>query len=336
VAALLLGLLVCSGCSINQMATRMVADSLASGGGGGSVFTSDEDPELVEDALPFALKLYELLIESDPKNDELLVSAGSGFISYAYAFIEMPASMLSYDEYEREKRMKRRANAMYLRGRGYVFDALELRYPGFYEAVHAKEPGRFVELLQKTEKEDVPALYWAASGWMAAVSASDMDFDMVVDIPRAVALMTRALELNPDYNDGDLHNLFMQVYGTVSNYGMMYGGKELAEYTKGTLERYYAAREGEQEMMRQRAEFHFRWAVELSEGLNASTYVSFAQTYPLKEQNVRRYRSLLEKALAIDPDRRPEGRMLNIISQRKARWLLEHMEDNFITLDFAD
>jgi predicted anti-sigma-YlaC factor YlaD len=76
--------------------------------------------------------------------------------------------------------------------------------------------------------------------------------------------------------------------------------------------------------------------VELSGGLAASPYVSFAQTFPVQNQEAERYRRLLEKALAIDVDRNPANRMLNIISQRKARWLLDHMEDTFIILEPAE
>jgi predicted anti-sigma-YlaC factor YlaD len=331
--AVLTAFLLLSGCSINQMAVRMAADALASGQGGGTAFTGDEDPQLVEDAIPFALKLYEILIQSDPHNDELLVAAGSGFISYAYAFIDVPASTLPYDEYEKQKRMQERAEKMYLRGRGYIFDALELRHPGFFRAVLSGDSGELADVLMKTDEKDVPALYWGASGWMAAVSASNMDFNMVIDIPRAVAMMTRALELEPDYDDGALHSLFIQVYGSISNYGMMYGSGGLGEYIRETLEGYYAGREGALETMEQRAEFHFQRAVELSDGTSASVYVSFAQTFPLKNQEPLRYRRLLERALAVDPDRRPETRMLTIISQEKARWLLEHMEEDFISLE---
>ena len=42
-------------CSINKMATKAVAKSFS--GGGEAVFTSDDDPLLVEDALPLLLHL---------------------------------------------------------------------------------------------------------------------------------------------------------------------------------------------------------------------------------------------------------------------------------------
>jgi hypothetical protein len=50
----------------------------------------------------------------------------------------------------------------------------------------------------------------------------------------------------------------------------------------------------------------------------------------VKEQNAKEFRELLEKALAIDVDRRPEDRLANVIMQRRARRLLARIEDLFL------
>src|SRR6187402_2637749 len=64
-----------SGCSL---ATKMVANSLTSGG---SSMNTDNDPELVRDAAPFGLKTYESLLESLPKHVPLLLATCRGFTS---------------------------------------------------------------------------------------------------------------------------------------------------------------------------------------------------------------------------------------------------------------
>ena len=48
------------GCSIKSMAINTIGETFSEGA---SVFASDEDPELVRDALPFSLKMMELLLE---------------------------------------------------------------------------------------------------------------------------------------------------------------------------------------------------------------------------------------------------------------------------------
>ena len=36
---------------------------------------------------------------------------------------------------------------------------------------------------------------------------------------------------------------------------------------------------------------------------------------------------MLERALAVDPDRRPSDRLATLVSQRRARWLLDRIDD---------
>ena len=47
-------------------------------------FNSDNDPELVEKALPFALKTMESMIKGAPDNKELYASLACGFVSRVF------------------------------------------------------------------------------------------------------------------------------------------------------------------------------------------------------------------------------------------------------------
>ena len=71
-AAVCSALLLSTGCSIKRVAINQLGNALASGG---STFTSDDDPELVEAAIPFGLKLYESLLAESPKHTGLLLAA---------------------------------------------------------------------------------------------------------------------------------------------------------------------------------------------------------------------------------------------------------------------
>ena len=80
VTALVCALSLLSGCAlVRRKAVGMVASTLASSG---DVFTRDDDPELVGQAIPFGLKLYESLLDSAPKNKDLLY-VGTEFGLYA-------------------------------------------------------------------------------------------------------------------------------------------------------------------------------------------------------------------------------------------------------------
>jgi hypothetical protein len=72
------------GCSIRSMAINTLGSALAEGT---STFAKDDDPELVRDAVPFALKTIESLIEQSPKHRGLLLAACSGQLTLWLAFV---------------------------------------------------------------------------------------------------------------------------------------------------------------------------------------------------------------------------------------------------------
>ena len=286
-------------CSIQKIAMTKVADMLTAPGGS-SVYTSDNDPELVGDALPFTIKLYESLMVSMPDHSGLRLRTGSLYIMYANAFIQTPATMLSDDEYKKQEFMYKRAMNLYLRGRDILLEELENKHPGFRESLDKREYG---EAISTTTKEDLDFLYWAAAGWLGAYAINPLDMDLGLTIPGASALMERVLKLDENYGRGAIHEFYVLYYGS------------LPEYMGGDVRK---ARE------------HFEKAVAASEGKSTSAYLSLASTVCIKEQNLAEFRILLEKVLEIDIDADPQNRLLNILNQRKAAWYLEHVDDFFI------
>ncbi len=288
-------------CSIKKMAVNSVADML--GSGGGTVFTGEEDPKLVGDALPFALKLYESLLESTPDHRPLLLATGQAFVLYAYAYVQSPALTLPVEEIELQLSELARAKKLYLRARRYILRALDLRHPGLRDSLFAPEWDGNLDL---TEEEDVPYLYWAGMSWLGALTADFFDMELLVTMPRAVALVTRILDLDEAYDNGAVHEFLATYYGSIPR--EMGGGEE-------------------------KARKHYERAIDLSGGAKASTYLALATTVSVANQDVKEFRELLAKALTVDVDAVPEYRLMNILAQEKARWLLEHVEDFFLILE---
>lgn len=74
--ALFMLLLLCTGCSIRKIALNKLGNALA---GSGTSFASDDDPQLIRDAVPFSLKLMESLLAENPRHGPLLLAASRGF-----------------------------------------------------------------------------------------------------------------------------------------------------------------------------------------------------------------------------------------------------------------
>src|SRR5689334_5547801 len=85
-------LLLLLACSPKRYALNHIADSL-SATGEDSAFSRDDDPELVRDALPFALKTMESLAMSLDDHVGLRLGMASGFTGYAFAFLQQPAEL---------------------------------------------------------------------------------------------------------------------------------------------------------------------------------------------------------------------------------------------------
>ena len=119
---LLLGALLQLNCSLRKFAIGKLGDALAQSG---STYASDDDPELVKDALPFALKLIEGLLEQRPEHRGLLLAAAGGFTQYAYAFIQQDAEELEEQDVTAALEMRNRARRLYLRARDYALRGLE-------------------------------------------------------------------------------------------------------------------------------------------------------------------------------------------------------------------
>lgn len=313
--------------SIEDIAMNSAADLLSSDSGGVNIFTKDNDPQLIADALPLALKLYEMVLASKPEHAEMQYATGKNFIMYANAFIQTPAGMLPDEEYLEAERMLSRAKKMYLRGRNYILSGIELKYPGFRKA--ADEGNLDSAILMLTEEKDAAKLYWAASGWIAAYSCDPFDFELANTLYIPSAMLLRALELDEGFNRGAIHDIFIQVYASMP-YSHILKAAEYAPITSGKFNADYYEGLGIADNVKAKTDYHFNRAIELAEGLNPGTYCSYASSVSVKTQNYPEYRKLLEKALAIAPEADPDNELVTTIYQEKAQWMLDHAEDFFI------
>src|SRR5262249_54018422 len=141
----------------------------------------------------------------------------------------------------------------------------------------------------------VPLLYWTAASWGGAIALSKDDPDMVADLSIVGAIAGRALALDAGYDSGALHEFMISYEGARSD---AMGGSVA------------------------RAREHFEEATRLSGGKRAAPLLNLAEAVSIRNQDRREFVSLLERALRIDPDALPSSRLVNLVLQRRARWLL--------------
>ncbi|HEY3451058.1 MAG TPA: TRAP transporter TatT component family protein [Myxococcales bacterium] len=284
-----------TGCS--SLIANIAADSLS---GDGSAFSSDDDPELVRDAIPFGLKTMEALLESSPDNPKLLTAVCSGFTQYAYAFVLADADELEPTDPAKARAGAARGKKLLRRATNYGFRGLAARGGKEFPAAFEKDRAA---ALKPFGREDVPLLYWTGASLAILISRSKDDMKMVGRLQEVEALMARALELDEAWGDGSIH----EFYVTYDN--------SRGEAVGGGL---------------QRAKAHYDRALELSKGKKIGALVSWAEAVAIQNQDRKLFDQLLDRVLAFNVDEEPRFRLVNLISQRRARFLKAHVDDYFL------
>ena len=302
VAVVLILTLSLGGCSIEKLAMKKVAGML-SGPSSADVFSSDNDPDFVGQALPFAIKLYESLLASIPDNAGLRLRTGSLYIMYANAFVETPADMTPRREADTKEYLLARAKNLYLRGRDMLFVAIEKKNPAIRRQLKER---KYQEAMAPFGKDDVDLLYWTALGWLAAFSVDPFDMTLGQTVPQTRAMIERVEALDPGFGKGSLDSFYVSYYGSLPDY---LGGDAA------------------------KAREHFARAQALAGRSDTSSLLALATTVCVKEQKAAEFRELVGRVLAFDPDSSPENRLVNILNQRKARWYLAHIDDFFVELE---
>jgi len=283
------------GCSVKSLAVNSLGNALAEGT---SAFATDDDPELVREAVPFGLKTTESLIEAAPRHRGLLYAAASGFCQYAYAFLQQDADMAEAQDLARATHLRERARRLYIRARDYGLRGLEVDSPGFREALRRDA----IAALRPLRKQHVRLLYWTAAAWAGAMALAVNDSTLVADQDLPAAMMTRALELDEGFELGSIHDFFISFEA----------GRRAAG---GSIEK---------------ATEHFGRAVALADGRRAWPFVNYAESVAVSRQDKKEFDRVLKEALAVDPDKEKGQRLSNLIAQRRARWLMTRTEELFI------
>lgn len=284
------------GCS--HIAVSLIGNSLS--GGDGALFSNEDDPELVREALPFGLKTLEALIAASPDDEDLLLVAASGFTQYAYAFVQQSAQFAEDADPARARRELSRAKKLFRRARDYGLRAIEAEYDEDFRKKLDADPARAFEELD--EEEAVPYLYWAAGPWALLITLSMDDLSMLGDLDKVEAMMRHAFSLAPDWERGTLHEFFINF-------------EARGEFLGGSIAK---------------AKAHYERVLELTGNKKLGPHVTWAESIAVSQQDRATFDRLIDLVLSFDVDSSPEYRLVNIIAQQRAQWLKDRAVDLFV------
>ena len=219
---------------------------------GNSVYATDDDPDLVWEAMPFGLKTIEKIGEQASRKANACWPPRAGSPSTATAIFSRMRTFVEANDLAAATALRTRARKMYRRALDYGLRGIEVDIPNF-RAQLQKDPQAAVNKLRKTH---VPLLYWTANAWGAAISISKDDPELTADQNLVESLMRRALALDEAWEHGSIHDFFISYEGGRASIG-------------GSLTK---ARE------------HFERAMQLSQGTRVAPLVIYAETVSVSTQ----------------------------------------------------
>lgn len=263
-----------------------------------SAYVFNHCPTTAQKVYQTKLKSLERRINKHPDRQKLLLEATTLYTQYAYAFLVEQADRVALEDYHSARRLYKEALHYFQSAIDYGTTALERRYPTYREWLKdttiATPPFTV---------DDVPALYWLAAAYGGAISSSRGDPSWLVHFPKIGFLLEEALKLNPNWNKGALYSAMIAY--TIKR-------------SDPVVNRHEIARE------------YFQKAVAASEGRSASPYVVYAESVLISEQDRTNFIKQLESVLRMDVRDDKELQLTNIVAQKRAAWLLDHVDEFFI------
>ncbi len=199
-----------------------------------------------------------------------------------------------------DKSQKERSKTMFLKAKTYGLRALS-QNKRFARALAGGSHDSFVQALASFRKKDADALLATATSWVMWIIASSDSPAALGDMPKVLEMMKRVQALDPDIRQGGV-DLFYGIYYTVLPLG---GGRDL-----------------------DKARRHFERSMKIAGPDYLLNRVTFAEFYARYAFDPELFEQTLRNVLAADP-KVPEYTLMNSVAQRRARVLLDQMDDLF-------
>jgi tetratricopeptide (TPR) repeat protein len=293
-------LLVLGGCNMNAFSVNLTAPVLHEAS---KAFAMENDVEFAREAAPGQLTTLAGFLYSSPENRYLLETCAQGFAEYAFGFLEDDLEVMPDDEKHEAQRkvLTARATDLYDRALGYALRFIATDDKNF-EPAFKKDVSSTEAEAKKLDKDSVAGLMFGGLALASAINLNRNDVARVVDLPKAIAMIKRAYELDPKFYNAGAAMLLGVVY---SSQGKAMGGNpELAKK-------------------------YFDEAIATTNGKFLLTKVMMARFYGVVTQDRPLFESTLKAVLAAPNDIWPEQRLANELAKRRAARYLAHAEDYF-------
>ncbi|MCU7836653.1 MAG: TRAP transporter TatT component family protein [gamma proteobacterium symbiont of Taylorina sp.] len=275
-------LLQISACSVSQITVRAAMPLID---GGIIAMNRESDLKLASLSIPANISLIEGMLVQDPDNETLRLYAAEAYYGYAFGFVE--------DGFNSEGDQDRAAGFYQ---RGFLHAKQVLIQQGLDRHLFDASLKDLQDGLLQLDKKEVPALFWTASCLAKFIDLNRDKAQSLAQLPKAVMLMQRVLDLDEHFYMSGAHIFFGVYYGSKSP--MLGGNYQLSEQ-------------------------HFELANQANH--NKLLVVNLLRAQYLERQRFaqQKFHKLLNNVIQASDELYPEQALINQISKHKASLLIQ-------------
>ena len=258
----------------------------------------EHQPEFAEKYYENKIRSIGEIIKKEPENFDLLKEGVEEFTMYAFGFLMEKADRALINNYSTGIRLQEMAHQYFVDAIDFGERGINLKYNDYQKWI----AGEIGNIGLEPVNIDIALFYWTAAAYGGAVSSSQGDPEWVIKLPRVGLLLNEVMKKDSLWNNGAA--LVAMITYTMNN-------PEIA---------------GESEKL---ARQYFDTAVNVSNGMDLGPYIAIAESVSKLNQNRNEFIQLLNQALDIDINSNPDLRLANIISRKRAEWLLANVDEFF-------
>ena len=258
----------------------------------------EHQPEFAEKYYENKIRSIGEIIKKEPENFDLLKEGVEEFTMYAFGFLMEKADRAIINNYSTGVRLQEMAHQYFVDAIDFGERSINLKYNDYQKWI----AGEIGNIGLEPVNIDIALFYWTAAAYGGAVSSSQGDPEWVIKLPRVGLLLNEVMKKDSLWNNGAA--LVAMITYTMNN-------PEIA---------------GESEKL---ARQYFDTAVNVSNGMDLGPYIAIAESVSKLNQNRNEFIQLLNQALDIDINSNPDLRLANIISRKRAEWLLANVDEFF-------
>ena len=219
-------------------------------------------------------------------------------VEYAYGILMEEGDRQFDKDYSRSIEYYKKANMILKDAKSISYDIMSFKYPNIN--LWLKEDYDII-----FQKSDVSDMYWYAASLAGVIrSGRGSDPFELINIPIIGKLLKTAMNIDPEWGNGKLFSAMMSYTAIRSDLSGM--------------------------ALRDSVNFYYNKSLQLSDSLDASIFISYAELIHKPYQEKKKFIDKLNYVNQMEFKLNKKNEISYILSKRRAKWLLSKVDDYFL------